>query len=164
MKDGFNGKARSLSELVANIKDATYIDCVIRNKTSEFRFQIKRFPSEYLDFSQEGILSFLDGIFRKYTDMSDTNLVILLQPAEEATTTPLDFETIHQALKPKASQISFGEVSFLFNANMESITLRRVFPDSAQKSTPLRLRSEKYQELQRKWKDEMRRRQSNEGH
>jgi len=160
MKDDFNKKISNLSDLTANIECATHIDCSIVSRKKEWRFQMKRYPSEYLKFNDKKIISYLKKIFSKYGEMADTNLIILLQPTQKAATTPINFEKIYQSMKSIASKISFGEVSFIFNANMKNIMLIRVFPDFIKTKVPLKFKSPKYQELQKKWEEEIRKQKS----
>ncbi len=159
MKKGFSGKISRLSDLTANMESATHIDCAIRSKTKEWHFQIKRYPSEHLEFTQEAIIAYLREIFGKYGGMKGTNLVMLLQPSGEAATAPLNLEKIHQALVSMREVISFDEIAVTFNANNRSILLARVFPDFQIGSKPLQFRSEKYQEEQREWERRMRKHQ-----
>ncbi len=156
MKSGFSGKVFVLSDLTANIESATHIDCRIRSKTKEWHFQIKRYPSEHLEFTQEAIIKYFGEIFEKYGKMTGTNLVLLLQPILEAATIPLDFKKIHQALVLMGDKVSFDEVALIFNANNKKISLARIFPDLKIASKPLQFRSEKYQEMQRNWENQVR--------
>ncbi|PIQ68298.1 MAG: hypothetical protein COV91_04855 [Candidatus Taylorbacteria bacterium CG11_big_fil_rev_8_21_14_0_20_46_11] len=153
MKDDFSGNIATLTDIVKNVETDTHVDATIQFNGGQARFQIKRYPSEYLTYDETNILSFLNRIFCKYGTMSDTNLIILLQPASKDTFKSISFKKIHQSLQASMNKISFGEVSFLFNANMEDITLMRVFPNLQSGSTPLRLLSEKYQDLKKKWAD-----------
>lgn len=155
MNKGFRGRISTLSDLVTNIESATHVDCTIRSKKKEWRFQIKRYPSEYLEFTQEAIIAYLQEIFGKYGVMKGTNLILLLQPRGKAATTPLDFEKVHQALVSMKEVISFDKVAITFNANNKDILLISVFPDFQIGSKPLQFRSEKYQEEQRNWKERM---------
>ena len=155
MKSGFNKKVSTLSDLTTNIKSATHIDCRIRSKKEEWHFQIKRYPSEYLKFTQKAIIEYLEKVFEKYGEMTDTHLILLLQPTLEAATTPLDFKKMHQALVLMGNKISFDQVALIFNANNKKISLVRIFPDFKIAAKPLQFLSEKYQEMQNKWENQM---------
>ena len=156
MKNGFNGKISTFSDIVANIENATHVDYSLICRKTEWCFQIKRYPSAYLKFSENGILAYLKKLFNeKYGEMSDINLIILLQPEQEAATTPINFENIYQSVKPMPRKISYGEVSFIFNANMKDMMLIRVFPGFVKTKMPLEFKSPKYQELQNRWAEEI---------
>jgi len=162
MKSKFNGKVNSLNDLTTNIENYTHVDCAIQSSGEEWRFQIKQYPSTYLDFTTEGIVNYLEKIFAKYGDMADTKLILLLQPdTQEAAMTELDFKAMHQRLLSMAKNISFSEVAIVFNENMKIISLIRVFPDFKKGKTPLQFLSPKYKDIQKKWEDEMRGQQKN---
>jgi len=161
MKNGFNGKISTFSDLTANIESATHVDCSLICRKTEWCFQIKRYPSAYLEFSENGISAYLKKLFNeKYGEMSDINLIILLQPEQEAATTPINFGNIYQLVKSMPRKISYGEVSFIFNANMKDMMLIRVFPEFIKTKMPLELKSPKYQELQNRWAEEIRKQKS----
>lgn len=162
MKGEFLGKISTFSDLTTNIESATHVDCTIRSKNKEWHFQIKRYPSEYLEFTQEAIIAYFRDTFGKYGRMNGTTLIILLQPTGKAVTTPLDFKKIHQALTSMREAVSFDEVAITFNANNKSIMLARVFPDFRMGSKPLQFRSEKYREEERDWEGRMRSRQDSD--
>lgn len=160
MKSKFDGQINSLNDLTANIENYTHVDCAIQSSGDEWRFQIKRYASTYLDFTTEGIVSYLEKTFAKYGDMASTKLILLLKPdTQEAAMTQLDFKAIHERLTSMTKSISFSEVGIVFNENMKTISLVSVFPDYKKGKTPLQFLSPKYKDIQKNWADEMRRQQ-----
>jgi len=62
---------------------------------------------------------------------------------------------MHQALVLMGNKISFDQVALIFNANNKKISLVRIFPDFKIAAKPLQFLSEKYQEMQNKWENQM---------
>jgi hypothetical protein len=155
MKHDYRGVAiNSLSDLVNNIENYTHVDFSILGIKREWRFQVKRYRFE--SFDSEKVISYLGGIFGKYGNMDDTNLVILLQSSEKGKVMRLDaeqFRKIHRQLLLMKEKVSFGDISFIFNSNMTEMLLVRVYPDFAKGKTSLVLRGEKYQEIQKHWRE-----------
>ena len=162
MKDKFDGRAVTLSDFTKNFKTDTHVDCAIRLRDKEWRYQITRYNSKHQNFTDEGIISYIKNVLVGYGNMSDTALILLLQPLEDAAISSLNFEKIHKALLAIAKSITFKEISLAFNANMKTLSLVRVFPKLEHGGVPLQMRSPKYQKIQEIWEDEMRKKKEQE--
>lgn len=153
MKKGFPSSSEiTFDELIAGVECDTHIDCSIKGNQKSFDFQIKRYPQAFLEHTTEGLTKYIKETVGGYGDMSNTILIILLQPNTEAPS-DIDFPKIHQNLQSIKNKISFQEIDLLFNDKNQYIIWHQVFPLSGHYKKPLVLLSDRYKKEQDKWKD-----------
>jgi len=155
MKSSFSykkGEALSYDDIVNNIESKTHLDCLIRKDGKKFNFQIKRYPQSYLLYTTEAVNEYIKKIIEGYGDMKDTILIILLQPNGDKTDN-LNLKNVHEYLLSISKQISFNEVNFIFNEMNQRIKWLQVFPEYEVSEKVIELFSDKYKDIQTKWKE-----------
>lgn len=148
MKRNFSApKNISYDEITANIENNTYIDCSIRSGKKKFDFQIKRYSQEHFAFTSGAMSDFILKVVRGYGDMSKTILIILLQPDKEPKD-HFDFKEIYNNISRIKNEISFDEINFVFNDELQQLIWWQVFPAFGLAKKPLVFTSGKYQKIQ----------------
>ncbi len=145
--------ATSYDNIVAGIENDTAIDCAIRADGRQFHFQIKRCPQEYLPHTRAALTEYIKKTLSHYGNMKGTGLVLLLQPNTEERNDDLSFKEVHEDMVAIKDQITFNEIVFVFNNQMQSMRWQQVFPAYGYSEKPLVLLSEKYQAQQEEWKN-----------
>ena len=152
-RDFATDSASSYDNIVAGIENDTAIDCTIKAEERQFNFQIKRCPQEYLPHTRAALTEYIKKTLAHYGDMKGTGLVLLLQPNTEERNDDLSFKGVHEDMVAIKDGITFDEIVFVFNNQMQSMRWQQVFPAYGYSEKPLVLLSEKYQAQQEEWKN-----------
>jgi len=118
---------KSFKDLTDNFENYTHVDCKIKNSNTEVSFQIKR---DYSDHTPCGFALWLnEKVFKKYSEMSGTTLVIFLGIPTDGS--PVELDKLYEEFTKKClSHISFDKVSLIYNDNTTGhIVLHELFPE-----------------------------------
>lgn len=156
MQEDFSpDSATSYDNIVADIENDTAIDCTIKADGRHFNFQIKRYPQEYLSHTHAALTKYIKKTLTHYGNMKGTGLVLLLQPNTEERNDELSFKGVHEDMMAIKDKITFDEIVFVFNDQMQSMRWQQVFPAYGYSEKPLELQSDKYKAQQESWKNKL---------
>lgn len=122
----FKDGTPSYDQLAQWINPDTAIDCYISDELKEIRFQIKRYPEPYRSIHTDDLKTFILVTAKKYGDMTDTILVIILQPEK-----PYEYQDVDWYALAKYFAFSkkhFKEIVFLLNVVGKDLSLCTVYP------------------------------------
>jgi hypothetical protein len=119
-------------DFIANLENNTEIDCLIKDKEKQFKFQLKQYPEKYKKWSVNKVIEYLDkGILpeSKYNNKNNKDLIIIITIKPKRNSEfkeKKDFEEIHKYLSKK--DIKLLEINFLYNRKCEYMVWFQVFP------------------------------------
>ena len=130
----------TIKDLIQDIDPDTEIDCLIKNGSKQFKFQLKEYPEEYLELTPTKIIEFIDKKIispEKYNTENNKDLIIVitLKPEVDTAFKELsDFKIIHEYLKQR--DIKLLEINFLYNRNCEHLVWYQVYPQLGHSKIP----------------------------
>lgn len=132
---------KTVEDLIKNIGPDTEIDCLIKNESRQFKFQLKEYPEKYLlGMTAQKVIEFLDKNIlppEKYNNKNNKDLIIIITLKPEINTEfkeSSDFKIIHEYLKDK--KIELTEIDFMYNRNCEYIVWYQVYPQLGHAKIP----------------------------
>lgn len=141
MKRGFRKKdVGTCEELIKNMESCTEVDCIVKDDSREFRFQLKQYPEKYKEWGVNEVIRYLDDEIlteSKYNNKSNKDLIIVIHIQPERVSRfkeSKDFSDIHKHLMSK--DIKLLEINFLYNRNCESMIWYQVFPQKGYSKIP----------------------------
>ncbi len=155
MRRDFSPDSAVYDSIVAGIESDTAIDCSVKAEGRQFNFQIKRCPQEHLPHTRVALTGYIKKTLAHYGDMKGTRLVLLLQPNTEAQNTELSFKQVNEDMLAIKDKITFDEIVFVFNNQMQNMRWYQVFPACGYNDRPLTLLSDKYKAQQEEWRNKI---------